>query len=248
MSYECHSNFIIEAPISTSGSAVRYRNMHLGTPQPPVPHQVSEPTTPRAPPPSYTLSSVASFTPSTSSKRSHCQNSSTTSTLSISTTSPPATCPRFNPLATLTQPVFSTGVSSSMGTGAALHGLAAFSSPGFLPSSQPASLTNTSTAADAQELGWGDYIELLYQLDSPAELDPRSWYGAMAVCPDCQVILARRHYPLHCGTAFCRAANQQISPSSLYSCFMLPTHVFGLRFLVFCSTHLSNSSTYLELQ
>lgn len=111
--------------------------------------------------------------------------------------------------------MFSTGVSSSTGAGAAPRGQTPFGDLDFLPSPQPASVsssqsasfTNENAAADATEPGWGEYIDLLYQLDSPAGLDPRSWYAATAVCPDCHVILTRRHFPLHAGTAFCGAAN-----------------------------------------
>ncbi|KAG8942399.1 hypothetical protein FRC04_003765 [Tulasnella sp. 424] len=161
------SSVVATSPASTSGVATRNTgNTHLGTPQASAIHQVSKPITPRAPPPSYTPSSVASFPASSSSKHTHRQNSSTTSTSSVSTAPPPSTRLRFDPPAapmlSLLQPMFSTGVSSSTGAGVVPRGQTPFGDQDFLPSPQPASVsssqlasfTNENAAADATELGW----------------------------------------------------------------------------------------------
>lgn len=58
--------------------------------------------------------------------------------------------------------------------------------------------------------GWHDFLDLLCQLDSAAGLDPRSWYQAMTICPDCQVMISRRHMPFHHGTAYCGGVQQDL--------------------------------------
>ncbi|KAG8988604.1 hypothetical protein FRB90_002659, partial [Tulasnella sp. 427] len=149
------------------------------------------------PPPSYTPnnSSSAFSGASGNSKRPHHHSLSTASTSSsTSTAPPPSTRIRLDHPTPSTYSTFSTtgGFPNAADS-------ARVSSSTELGSSRRVFLgpEKQNCVSNGMEDGFEFYLDLLYQLDSCAGLDPRSWYEATTVCPDCHVILTKRQLEGH---------------------------------------------------